>query len=72
MKRINGKELAIDILIDFVGGFLIAVGIYNFAAKAQFPMSRVFRNCIDFLSSIFFRIPIRAISYFAGHVVFLL
>lgn len=39
MKRINGKELAIDILIDFVGGFLIAVGIYNFAAKAQFPMT---------------------------------
>ena len=36
MKRINGKELAIDILIDFVGGFLIAVGIYNLQQKHSF------------------------------------
>lgn len=38
MKR-NYKEIGIDILVDFVGGMLIAVGIYNFAVKAGFPMT---------------------------------
>ena len=31
-------NLAIDILVDIVGGILIAIGVYNFAAAAKFPM----------------------------------
>ena len=38
-KRI--KEFAIDVLIDMVGGFLIAVGIYNFATASEFPVTGV-------------------------------
>lgn len=32
------KTLLIDILTDLAGGLLIAVGVYNFAANARFPM----------------------------------
>lgn len=39
MKVKKWKELGIDILVDFVGGMLIAIGIYNFAMKAGFPMT---------------------------------
>lgn len=34
----NGRKLAVDVLIDIVGGILIALGTYNFAAEAMFPM----------------------------------
>ncbi|MEF9946115.1 MAG: YitT family protein [Lachnospiraceae bacterium] len=33
------KETGIDLLVDVIGGMLIAVGIYNFAVKAAFPMT---------------------------------
>lgn len=39
MKRINWKELMIDILVDIVAGMIIAVGIYNFALNANFPVA---------------------------------
>lgn len=39
MKENKMKELGIDIAVDVIGGMLIAVGIYNFAAKAGFPMT---------------------------------
>lgn len=35
----NMKELAVDILIDIVAGMIIAVGIYNFALNANFPVA---------------------------------
>lgn len=38
MKNNNCKKIAVDILYDIVGGILIAVGAYNFAATANFPM----------------------------------
>nr|WP_317282650.1 YitT family protein [uncultured Sellimonas sp.] len=38
MKKLNTKKLSIDILIDIIGGILIAIGTYNFAAMAKFPM----------------------------------
>lgn len=44
MKKINInflKKLAYDIMIDIVGGILIGVGIYNFAAKANFPLAGI-------------------------------
>lgn len=39
MKRINWKDLSIDILIDIAAGMLIAVGVYNFALNANFPVA---------------------------------
>ena len=38
MKKLNWKELGIDILVDVVAGLLIAVGVYNFALNANFPV----------------------------------
>lgn len=35
------KTFAWDIMIDVVGGLLIAIGIYNFAANAEFPMTGI-------------------------------
>lgn len=35
------KGFTKDILIDVIGGLLIAIGIYNFAANAHFPMTGV-------------------------------
>ena len=39
MKNGNWKELFIDIIIDIVAGMIIAVGIYNFALNADFPVA---------------------------------
>ena len=33
------KKWSLDILVDILGGILIALGTYNFAALAQFPMA---------------------------------
>lgn len=38
MKNLNVKRLSIDILVDILGGILIAIGTYNFAAASGFPM----------------------------------
>ena len=39
MKRINWKEAGVDILVDIAAGMVIAVGIYNFALYANFPVA---------------------------------
>lgn len=39
MKKINWKELSLDILVDIAAGMLIAVGVYNFALNANFPVA---------------------------------
>lgn len=39
--KINWKRLPYDIFIDVLGGILAAIGVYNFAANAGFPMSGV-------------------------------
>lgn len=39
LKNLDWKQLGMDVLIDIVGGILIAVGVYNFAAAAEFPMT---------------------------------
>lgn len=41
MKKIDGKKLAYDIMIDVIGGLLIGIGIYNFAANAAFPLAGI-------------------------------
>lgn len=35
------KQLTIDIFIDIIGGFFIAVGVYNFAVASEFPISGI-------------------------------
>lgn len=35
------KNITKDIIIDFTGGLLIAIGIYNFAVNAHFPMTGI-------------------------------
>lgn len=37
-KKWNIKRLGYDVAVDIVGGILIALGTYNFAASANFPM----------------------------------
>lgn len=39
MKSINWKEIGMDILIDIIAGMVIAIGIYNFALYANFPVA---------------------------------
>ena len=39
MKRIDWKELGLDILVDIAAGLLIAIGVYNFALNADFPVA---------------------------------
>lgn len=38
MRSFNWKEMGIDILVDLFAGLLIAVGVYNFALNANFPV----------------------------------
>ncbi len=35
----NWKKISVDILFEMVGSFFIAIGLYNFALAAKFPMS---------------------------------
>lgn len=39
MKKLNWKDLAMDILIDIAAGMIIAIGVYNFALNADFPVA---------------------------------
>ena len=60
MKKINIKELCIDIAVDIVGGILIALSAYNFASAAAFPM--VGLNGIGLIFYHLFGLPIGAVS----------
>lgn len=39
MKQLNWKELGIDLLVDLAAGMVIAIGVYNFALNANFPVA---------------------------------
>lgn len=39
MKKVKVKDWTLDILADLAGGMMIAVGIYNFALYANFPVA---------------------------------
>lgn len=41
MGKFNLKKLIYDIFIDVLGGILIGIGVYNFAANAAFPLAGV-------------------------------
>ena len=60
MKKINIKELCIDIAVDIIGGILIALSAYNFASAAAFPM--VGLNGIGLIFYHLFGLPIGAVS----------
>lgn len=55
-KKDKIKSISIDLLADIVGSFLIAIGIYNFAAASEFPFSGIFG--ISLIFNYFFEIPI--------------
>lgn len=61
MKKINIKELCIDIAVDIIGGILIALSAYNFASAAAFPM--VGLNGIGLIFYHLFGLPIGAVSF---------
>lgn len=61
MKRKSKmRSLAFDIFIDIVGGLLIAIGIYNFAANAEFPMTGISGIALIFYQ--LFGLPIGVMS----------
>lgn len=39
MRKINWKELIIDLVVDVIASIIIAIGIYNFALNANFPVA---------------------------------
>lgn len=39
MKQVNWKELGLDLLVDLAAGMVIAIGVYNFALNANFPVA---------------------------------
>ena len=39
MKNINWRETGTDILVDIAAGMVIAIGVYNFALNANFPVA---------------------------------
>lgn len=54
------KEIAIDLLVDILGGILIAIGIYNFAVASNFPVAGISGIAIIFYH--FWQIPIGAMT----------
>ncbi len=67
MKEKKSLTLGIDIAVDMIGGVLIALGTYNFAAAANFPMVGINGIALIFyhifgtpigLMAIFLNIPI--------------
>lgn len=59
-KKPDIKKLGLDILIDIAGGILIAIGTYNFAAMAKFPM--VGFNGIALIFYYLFDLPIGTVA----------
>lgn len=60
MEKNKTSELAKDIAIDIIGGLLIAVGVYNFAASSQFPMVGI--NGIALIFYQLFGLPIGTVA----------
>lgn len=54
------KKIVKDVAIDIIGGLFIAIGIYNFAANAQFPMTGISGIALIFYH--LFHLPIGVMS----------
>ena len=59
-KKIDWKNFALDILYDIAGSFLIAVGLYNFAAASEFPVQGI--SGIALLFFYFWKLPIGTVT----------
>ncbi|MEG0541338.1 MAG: YitT family protein, partial [Angelakisella sp.] len=72
MKKENTKRIVCDIAIEVIGSFMIAIGFYNFAVAAKFPMTgfsgialilyRLFGLPIG-MSTIVLNIPVAILCY---------
>ena len=56
MNRLDVKKIAYSVLVDFIGGLLIGVGIYNFAVNAEFPLAGISGIALIFYH--LFKLPI--------------
>ena len=57
MKQMEQKkQIAYDVLIDIISGIAIGVGVYNFAAEANFPLAGISGIALIFYQ--LYRIPI--------------
>jgi len=56
MSQSKQMKLTVDITVDILGGILIAIGAYNFAASARFPLAGV--NGIALIFYHLFGLPI--------------
>ena len=65
MGKINWKEWGMDILVDLFAGMIIAIGIYNFALNANFPVAGF--SGIAIIMYHLFRWQFSAISSWEGH-----
>lgn len=81
MNQAKVKELAMDILVDVVAGMVIAIGVYNFALNANFPVAgfsgiaiilyHLFRIPVG-IGTILLNIPVSIFCYkFLGRTFFL-
>ena len=52
----NVKKIGMDLIIDILGGLFIAIGVYNFAVAAEFPLSGISGIAVIFYH--FWGIPI--------------
>ena len=59
-QKQNLKKLSADLLFDVLGGILIAIGTYNFAAMASFPMAGI--NGIALIFYHLFGLPIGRVA----------
>ena len=81
MRRINWKEWGMDVLVDIAASMLIAVGIYNFALNANFPVAGFSGIAIIMyhlfgipvgIGTVFLNIPVAIFCYrFLGKTFFL-
>ncbi len=81
MKRYNFKEFAADVLVDLAAGMIIAVGVYNFALYADFPVAGFSGIAIVLyhllglpvgIGTILLNIPVAVLCYkFLGRMFFL-
>ena len=71
-RKLDFKRLAYDVLIDVIGGFLIGIGIYNFAVNASFPLAGISGIALIFyhlfeipigLATVLLNIPIIILCY---------
>ncbi len=81
MKRYSFKEFGADVLVDLAAGLIIAVGVYNFALYANFPVAGFSGIAIILyhllglpvgIGTILLNIPVAVLCYkFLGRMFFL-